>query len=306
VVMICMVVVNTVNMGGQLDLQIIKDVFKKPIGPAVGFASQFVIMPLLSFGIGALMFEDKLFRLGLFVLGCSPGGNGSNFWTLLLNGDINLSITMTFVSTIAALGMMPFWIYTLGPYVSEDDLVIPFGQLMMSLFSLVLPITLGMWIRYRFTKGAKFMKAVIVPFTLITVLFIFTVGMYINRFIFLLMTWQMVVAGFLVAFCGYTFGAGFAWLCGLKVAQITAVSIETAFQNGGIAFILLQLSLPKPYGDIAAVAPVAQLMLTGLPLWAILAILKIYQRFFQEIKEEKVEKDKDLLARLSSLPNTDV
>jgi predicted Na+-dependent transporter len=110
---------------------------------------------------------------------------------------------------------------------------------MMSLFSLVLPITLGMWIRYRFTKGAKFMKAVIVPFTLITVLFIFTVrhmilssnalqiikikyklnyllqvGMYINRFIFLLMTWQMVVAGFLVAFCGYTFGAGFAWLCG--------------------------------------------------------------------------------------------
>ena len=44
----------------------------------------------------------------------------------------------------------------------------------------------------------------------------------------------------------------------LKVAQITAVSIETAFQNGGIAFILLQLSLPKPYGDIAAVAPVRQ------------------------------------------------
>ena len=47
-------------------------------------------------------------------------------------------------------------------------------------------------------------------------------------------------------------------------------------------------------------------MLTGLPLWAILAILKIYQRFFQEKKEEKVEEDKDVLAKLSSLPNTDV
>ena len=98
-----------------MDLQIIKEVFKRPVGPIVGFASQFVIMPLvimvlnslmrmftkiyfqLSYGVGALMFEDKLFRLGLFVLGCSPGGNGSNFWTLLLNGDINLSITMTFV-----------------------------------------------------------------------------------------------------------------------------------------------------------------------------------------------------------------
>ena len=72
------------------------------------------------------------YRLGLFVLGCSPGGNGSNFWTLLLNGDINLSITMTFVSTIAALGMMPFWIYTLGPYVSEDDLVIISRQISRS------------------------------------------------------------------------------------------------------------------------------------------------------------------------------
>ena len=77
------------------------------------------------------------YRLGLFVLGCSPGGNGSNFWTLLLNGDINLSITMTFVSTIAALGMMPFWIYTLGPYVSEDDLVIISQQIFCSSHFLV-------------------------------------------------------------------------------------------------------------------------------------------------------------------------
>ena len=61
--------------------------------------------------IPCVAFNDKLFRLGLFVLGCSPGGNGSNFWTLLLNGDINLSITMTFVSTVAALGMMPLWIF---------------------------------------------------------------------------------------------------------------------------------------------------------------------------------------------------
>lgn len=100
---------------------------------------------------------------------------GSNFWTLLLNGDINLSITMTFVSTVSALGMMPLWIFLLGSWLSDDDLIIPYGQLMMTLVSLVLPISLGMWIRFRFTKGAKIMKAIIVPFTLLTVLFIFTV-----------------------------------------------------------------------------------------------------------------------------------
>ena len=79
----------------------------------------------------------------------------------------------------------------------------------------------------------------------------------------MLITEKTVAAGFLVAFCGYAFGAIFAWLCKLNVAQITAVSIETAFQNGGIAFVLLKISLPPPYGDMAAVAPVSQLMLTG-------------------------------------------
>ena len=44
-----------------------------------------------------LLIEDNL-------KGVCPGGIGSNFWTLLLDGDVDLSITMTFISSIAALG----------------------------------------------------------------------------------------------------------------------------------------------------------------------------------------------------------
>ena len=66
------------------------------------FNGKFVFQ--FSYGVGWLLFDDKLFRLGLFVLGSCPGGTGSNFWCILLNGDLNLSITMTFISTVAALG----------------------------------------------------------------------------------------------------------------------------------------------------------------------------------------------------------
>ena len=111
----------------------------------------------------------------------------------------------------------------------------------------------------------------------------------------------------------YAFGAIFAWLCKLKTSQITAVSIETAFQNGGIAFVLLKISLPPPYGDMAAVAPVSQLMLTGLPLWFILGLWKIYQRCcfakktLDSDEEPKSEAEKtEMLTRLSTLPDTDV
>ncbi|KAK4327363.1 hypothetical protein Pmani_002191 [Petrolisthes manimaculis] len=90
-------------MGGQLDLDIIKGVLRRPLGPLCGFISQFAVMPLITFGMGELFFPDPLYRLGLFTLGSSPGGIMSNFWTLIFNGDINLSITMTAVSTIAAM-----------------------------------------------------------------------------------------------------------------------------------------------------------------------------------------------------------
>lgn len=100
-----LVSVNNVSMGCVISLATIASVIKKPIAPLIGFACQFLIMPLAAYFIGAFMFpDDSKFRLGLFVLGCCPGGTGSNFWTLLFDGDVDLSITMTFFSTIAAMG----------------------------------------------------------------------------------------------------------------------------------------------------------------------------------------------------------
>eukprot|EP00095_Tigriopus_kingsejongensis_P009983 maker-scaffold17_size721972-snap-gene-6.25 protein:Tk09983 transcript:maker-scaffold17_size721972-snap-gene-6.25-mRNA-1 annotation:"hypothetical protein DAPPUDRAFT_309863" len=289
-VLTIMIIANTINMGGQLDLEIIKEVFKKPVGPIVGFVSQFILMPLFAFGVGWLVSSNTLFRLGLFVLGCCPGGTGSNFWCILLKGDINLSITMTFVSTVAALGMMPLWLWIMGPFLTEEDLIIPYSQLMIGLVSLIAPIALGMFIRYKWKRAAGIMDKIIVPFTLLTVIFIFTVGVYVNLFIFQLMTGAMVAAGFLVVGAGYLFGAGLAWVFRLNRKQIVAVSIETAFQNGGIAFILLKVSLPPPYGELASVAPVCQLVLTAIPLWLILGLWKIYSKCIRpRLSSNKVE-----------------
>ena len=38
-------------MGIDIDLRVVKSVLRKPIGPAIGFFSQFVFMPLASYGI---------------------------------------------------------------------------------------------------------------------------------------------------------------------------------------------------------------------------------------------------------------
>ncbi|KAH9366547.1 hypothetical protein HPB48_017446 [Haemaphysalis longicornis] len=62
---------------------------------------------LVSYGMGLLLMDSALMRFGIFLLGCSPGGNSSNLWTLIFNGDVTLSVTMTFISTIASIGTSP-------------------------------------------------------------------------------------------------------------------------------------------------------------------------------------------------------
>ena len=41
---------------------------------------QFVLMPVFSYFLGWLLLPTKYERLGLLMLGCSPGGANSNFW----------------------------------------------------------------------------------------------------------------------------------------------------------------------------------------------------------------------------------
>ena len=48
--------------------------------------------------------DDCVSGLGMLAIGCSPGGGGSNVFAYLLNADLELSITLTFISTILALG----------------------------------------------------------------------------------------------------------------------------------------------------------------------------------------------------------
>jgi len=45
--MAALAIINTINMGCGLDLGIVKQNFLRPVGPIVGFISQFTFMPLV-------------------------------------------------------------------------------------------------------------------------------------------------------------------------------------------------------------------------------------------------------------------
>ncbi|XP_042216405.1 ileal sodium/bile acid cotransporter-like isoform X3 [Homarus americanus] len=282
---------NTVNMGCQLDLKLIWQVLRKPVGPVCGFLSQFAFMPgvgeapvtgcLHTTSLTISMFQDPLQRLGLFTLGCCPGGILSNFITLLFSGDLNLSVTMTFISTLSAMGMMPLWMYTLGTSLTSENnyMKVPFANLAISLVSLTVPTGIGMFIKYKRPRWAEISNRLIKPITVLILVLFGAIGAYSSYKAFLMMNGAMLLAGLIITVAGYAFGAIMSKLCCLKRDKIIAISIETAFQNAGVCFIVLKLSLPTPESDLAALPALAQIFLTAVPVMLSYGVYEIARHY---------------------------
>lgn len=95
-----------------------------------------------------MLFNETYLKLGIFIFGCSPGGGASNMWTILVKGNLDLSITMTFLSTLLSIGLMPFWLHTLGRTIYHDVKTSPpFRNIFTTLASMVIFLGIGLLIK---------------------------------------------------------------------------------------------------------------------------------------------------------------
>lgn len=187
---------------------------------------------------------------------------------------------------------MPFWIYTLGHSLTDNsDLKIPYANILLSIVALTIPLSFGILIRKHRPNWVSICKKIIKPCTILVIVCAVTGGVISNLYIFKLITYKVILAGMSVAWSGYFFGATFATLSGLKTDQIVTISIETALQNPGIAFVVLYTSLPEPESDLAIVPVVGQLMMTGPPTWTVLCFYFIIKWFLKNNEKKKANKD---------------
>lgn len=88
---------------------------------------------------------------------------------------------------------------------------------------------------------------------------------------------------------GYIFG----WLlarfcCSQSSKDALTIAIETGIQNMAIAMFMLNFSLPQPLADLTSVVPVANILLTPIPLFVYYIIQKLKDIFHTE-REQKDE-----------------
>uniref|UniRef100_F1L203 p3 protein n=1 Tax=Ascaris suum TaxID=6253 RepID=F1L203_ASCSU len=303
ITLIILIVIANTLMGCELDLKIVLETVKKPVAPLIGFCTQFIAMPLLAYGIANVVFVSRglhSFALGLFVTGCAPGGGASNYWTLLLSGNLPVSITMTFVSTVASIVMMPLWMWVFGQhflrgYDANMRIKIPYWKIISSLLTLVIPLLIGIlisrWKPAVKDKARKFMR----PFIVFVLIFLVVFGTIANFYMIRLLTWTAVIGGLLLPWCGFTIGCFTAVLLRQPPPNVTAIAIETGIQNTGIAIMLLKFSFPDPDADISALIPVIAASLTPVPLLSAVGVHAI----MRHIKKRQ-------LAETSNLEEYDV
>uniref|UniRef100_A0A182FAH2 Uncharacterized protein n=1 Tax=Anopheles albimanus TaxID=7167 RepID=A0A182FAH2_ANOAL len=269
-----------INFGAALDLGALKQIIRRPVGPVIGFLCQFVFMPLFSYGLGHLLFPDSYeLQLGLFFTGVSPAGGASNIWTVALGGNLTLSIAMTTISTLAAFGMMPLWIFTLGRTIFERaKLGIPYSRIAYTAIGLVVPISAGLVIQRCCPRFARLLVRILKPMSALLILFIVIFAIVTNLYLFELFSWQIIVAGLGLPWVGYCVGFLASHLLRLPLADSLAISIETGIQNTGIAIFLLRFALEQPAADLTTVIPVSTAIMTPLPLLLLLIGLRIHER----------------------------
>jgi solute carrier family 10 (sodium/bile acid cotransporter), member 3/5 len=290
-ILVILVILLTFTMGAALDYKTIGNYCKRPVAPALGILSQYGFMPLTAFFLSKVLPIDSLSGIGLLTVGCSPGGGASNMWSVLLQGDLNLSMTMTFFSSVLAFGMMPFWIFALGRFYLESDIQVPYLVIGRDLLVIIIPVLCGIAVKWKRERWAQILCRTTKPLSGIFLLFVFTFGTYANWYIFEEIANKpiLLVAGALLPWIGFCLGFLFALATRQTWPQCITISLETGIQNTGIAIFLLMNSMPQPYGDIGAVIPVVVSIFTPIPLTIVLIAGKIYRR----IKESKSQENED-------------
>lgn len=139
------------GMSATVDTNCMKQQIKNRMAIFMGVFCQFVLLPFFGFAVVNLLKLDAAVGITLLVVTSSPGGSYSNWWCSLFNADLALSVTMTAVSTILSVVMLPvnLLIYAKFSYDADVTQSIDFMSVFVALGIVIVAITLGLFVSYQ-------------------------------------------------------------------------------------------------------------------------------------------------------------
>ena len=227
-----------------------KEVFKKPKSVIIGVLMQWVGLPLVTFLVALALNQwiTPMIALGMILVACCPGGNISNFISSLSKGNVELSVSMTAITTALAPIVTPLnffmwgnlYAYIVGVKQSIPELSIPFLPMLYQILLLLgVPIVLGIvFSKYHPNATKKITK----PAQVLSILLF--VGMVVVSFS---QNWQIFIDNIIYVFfivmlhnaCALATGFFGAKLAKLPQKDCRSLTVEIGIQNSGLGLVLL-------------------------------------------------------------------
>ncbi|KAG8453650.1 hypothetical protein GDO86_000329 [Hymenochirus boettgeri] len=287
--------VTMLGLGCTVELSQIGEHLRRPIGVLLAFISQFVFMPLVAFLLALIFSLNEVAAIAVLLCGCCPGGNLSNIMSLLVNGDMNLSIIMTASSTLLALLLMPLclWFYS-RPWINTPLVqFLPLGAVTLTLCSTLLPICVGVFIRYRYNRVADILLKVSLWSLLLTLLILFILtGVMLGPKLLATIPPSVYVIALIMPPIGYALGYGLATLFGLPPNCRRTVSMETGCQNVQLCTALLKLAFPAQLIGSMYMFPLLYALFQAAEAGIYVLFYKLYRKDVLH-KQEPLEEDED-------------
>ncbi len=220
------------GMGMTLTLNEFKVVLSRPLDVFKGTAAQFIIMPLLAFGLSKLFGLEEALLVGVVLVGTCPGGTASNVITYMAGGDVALSVAMTTVSTLLAPILTPFLTYLL---VHKSIEFSPVGMFISIVQVVLIPIALGLIVKIIIKEKANTVEDYMPAVSTMSIACIVAGVIGANSEKILSSLGIIVIVVILHNLLGYALGYLVGKLTGMDRKKRITLAIEVGMQNSGLA-----------------------------------------------------------------------
>lgn len=223
------------GMGSTITEEDFMAIVKTPKLVIIGLVAQFMIMPLLGFGLTKVFDFPPEIAAGMVLIGCSPSGLASNVMAMLAKANLALSICITTMATLLAPILTPLLMKTLGGELIE----IKFLSMVWDMTKIViLPVVLGVLANRFFPVFMAKIKNILPYFSMVGIGFIIIIVTASGQKSLETVGGLLLLAVFIHNVGGYLLGYFSAKLLKLKEKDARAIALEVGMQNGGLASAL--------------------------------------------------------------------
>lgn len=214
-----------------------------------GMIGQLIILPLLAWCIAKALNLSPIFTIGLVLIACCPGGSSSNIFSKLAQGDVALSVSLTAISSIITLLTVPVIMQLTTASVGETiGISLPVGNLLVqNLLTMLLPILLGIGVRYRWRKAAEQIDHILSKLAFPALMFLAGVFFVQHRVTIVENFLTLGSAVTVLLLCAIGVAALLCVLFRLHQQERRTIVIEVGMQNAAQAIAIA--SSPFVFGD---------------------------------------------------------